>query len=174
MKYIPNCLTVLRLLLAPCAFFVSGYWRFFLLILIALTDFFDGFLARKFSVQSRFGTIVDPIADKAAAVSFGYVFWAENLFSWQDLCAFFSREISLLVFFLYLLTTRQGSYWKIQSIFSGKIMTFLQCLSVVFLCLYGYIPRIFIFMMWGSGIGSFIELFVRLKKATFVFQDTCL
>ena len=33
-------------------------------ILLALTDLFDGYLARKFKVESELGTILDPIADK--------------------------------------------------------------------------------------------------------------
>tara|TARA_B100000214_G_C23770616_1_gene536569 strand:+ start:158 stop:709 length:552 start_codon:yes stop_codon:yes gene_type:complete len=67
----PNMLTVLRLILVPC-FVISYYipWgyghflatAFFLLAIV--TDWLDGFLARKYKQETRFGAFLDPVADK--------------------------------------------------------------------------------------------------------------
>ncbi len=73
---VPNNLTLLRILCVPllliifpinhyvtdliCAVFFS---------LAALTDFFDGFFARRFNTTSKLGEILDPIADKLLAVA---------------------------------------------------------------------------------------------------------
>lgn len=69
---IPNIISVLRLfLIVPVAYGVLyGHWEFVLIILVigGLTDLLDGYLARRFQWTSRFGEIVDPIADK---VTFG-------------------------------------------------------------------------------------------------------
>jgi CDP-diacylglycerol--glycerol-3-phosphate 3-phosphatidyltransferase len=62
-------LTLFRILTAPFIFitsiFLNNYWlAFWLFVLAALTDYFDGKLARKFKVESRLGAILDPIGDK--------------------------------------------------------------------------------------------------------------
>jgi len=65
---IPNILTMLRIILAP--FFMifllnDKYLVAFIILLIAsITDFLDGMLARKLNMQTQFGRILDPIADK--------------------------------------------------------------------------------------------------------------
>jgi CDP-diacylglycerol--glycerol-3-phosphate 3-phosphatidyltransferase len=82
MRQLPNLLTGLRLVLALFTFFalagVAGlsdmlppetqffYERlaFAAFVLAAITDFFDGWLARKLEATSLWGAILDPIADK--------------------------------------------------------------------------------------------------------------
>lgn len=64
-----NALTIFRILAGPLVFIlILVYQLFFLGLLVALTasltDYFDGYLARKYSAVSDFGKIFDPIADK--------------------------------------------------------------------------------------------------------------
>ncbi len=73
---IPNILTVLRLLAAPGVAFMFLYFNrpwadwfaLVLFVLAAVTDWFDGYLARLWKQESRFGAMLDPIADKAMVV----------------------------------------------------------------------------------------------------------
>lgn len=73
---IPNTLTVLRLVAAPGVALMFLYFHrpwadWFALALFvsaALTDWFDGYLARLWKQESKFGTMMDPIADKAMVV----------------------------------------------------------------------------------------------------------
>ena len=73
---IPNTLTVMRLLAAPCVplmflYFHRPWADWFALTLFigaAITDYFDGYLARLWKQESKFGTMLDPIADKAMVV----------------------------------------------------------------------------------------------------------
>ncbi|MBB5723066.1 CDP-diacylglycerol--glycerol-3-phosphate 3-phosphatidyltransferase [Loktanella ponticola] len=73
---IPNILTLLRLLAAPGVvlmflYFSRPYADWFALILFvvaAITDFVDGYLARAWKQESKFGAMLDPIADKAMVV----------------------------------------------------------------------------------------------------------
>ncbi len=73
---VPNILTVLRLLAAPGVAVMFLYFHrpwadWFALVLFALaaiTDFFDGYLARAWKQESRIGAMLDPIADKAMVV----------------------------------------------------------------------------------------------------------
>lgn len=73
---LPNILTILRLLAAPGVaimflFFARPWADWFALVLFvtaAITDFIDGYLARAWKQESRFGAMLDPIADKAMVV----------------------------------------------------------------------------------------------------------
>lgn len=73
---IPNILTTLRLLAAPMVavmflYFTRPHADIFAVVLFvgaAITDWFDGYLARAWGQQTRFGTMLDPIADKAMVV----------------------------------------------------------------------------------------------------------
>lgn len=73
---VPNILTVLRLLAAPCVAVAFLYFQrpwadwFALLLFVgaAVTDWFDGHIARTWKLESRFGAMLDPIADKAMVI----------------------------------------------------------------------------------------------------------
>ena len=73
---LPNILTVLRLLAAPgiaimFLYFARPWADWFALILFvlaAVTDFFDGYLARLWHQESKIGAMLDPIADKAMVI----------------------------------------------------------------------------------------------------------
>jgi CDP-diacylglycerol--glycerol-3-phosphate 3-phosphatidyltransferase len=73
---LPNILTVLRLFAAPGVavmflYFARPWADWFALILFvtaAVTDWFDGYLARAWKQESKFGAMLDPIADKAMVV----------------------------------------------------------------------------------------------------------
>ena len=73
---IPNSLTMLRILLIPVfvgVFYlptsaIPAHWvnvsATLVFALAALTDWLDGFLARRWHVESAFGKIADPLADR--------------------------------------------------------------------------------------------------------------
>ncbi len=73
---LPNTLTVLRLLAAPGVaimfLYFSRPWADWaaltLFIVAAITDYFDGYLARAWKQESKFGAMLDPIADKVMVV----------------------------------------------------------------------------------------------------------
>jgi len=70
---VPNILTVLRLLAAPgiAVMFLyfhrpwADWFALGLFIAASITDWYDGYLARLWGQESRFGAMLDPIADKA-------------------------------------------------------------------------------------------------------------
>jgi len=73
---IPNILTVLRLIAAPgiavmFLYFTRPYadwYALILFVLAAVTDWFDGHLARNWKQETKLGAMLDPIADKAMVV----------------------------------------------------------------------------------------------------------
>ena len=75
-KNIPNCLTFLRIILIPCIIILLeigtkkyDWLALFFYVFACFSDFLDGYLARKFEIESNFGKFFDPIADKILVVS---------------------------------------------------------------------------------------------------------
>ena len=79
-RQIPNQLTLLRLVLAAVFFVVLNQYRYpvapawllllaiAIFILAAVTDALDGYLARRWQVESTFGRIMDPFCDKVLVI----------------------------------------------------------------------------------------------------------
>jgi CDP-diacylglycerol--glycerol-3-phosphate 3-phosphatidyltransferase len=80
-KTVPNFLTLVRILLLPLLVVLIIKERFtaalFLFIVCAITDFLDGYVARKFRSITSLGMLLDPVADKlltsSTLISLAYV-----------------------------------------------------------------------------------------------------
>jgi cardiolipin synthase (CMP-forming) len=105
---VPNLLTIARLLLAPFVFsaILSGRntSALFLFAGAALTDGFDGWLARRLGQVTTAGAYLDPIADKlllsgaylSLAISGGMPWWLVAVIFGRDLFLLVSSAIALL------------------------------------------------------------------------------
>ena len=91
-RHIPNALTVLRLLLAIVFFTLLAFYQYegrgdrallyvALVIYVAalVTDFLDGYLARRWKVEGAFGRVVDPLVDKVLVLG-SFAFFAGKNF----------------------------------------------------------------------------------------------
>lgn len=129
---IPNILTVLRLFsVYPLIIFILEE-QFFLALgiffLAGISDLLDGFLARKFSWQSRFGQIADPVADKtlvvATIISLGSIDLIENWFMFMIL----GRDLLIIVGVV--LANYLISDYRVAPNFLGKLNTTILLLLV--------------------------------------------
>ena len=74
---LPNKLTLARLILIP--FFIAAFYLGFFMghyfvalgifVIASITDFFDGYIARKYNMITDLGKFLDPIADKVLVLS---------------------------------------------------------------------------------------------------------
>ena len=132
---IANVLTGLRLLLVPvflAALFVDNgtdtSWRliaFVVFVVAALTDRLDGELARRRGLVTAFGTMVDPIADKALTGSALIGLSMLGLVPWWASVLIMGREIGVTLLRLWVL--RHG---VIPASRGGKAKTFVQSLAI--------------------------------------------
>ncbi|MGZ5148093.1 MAG: CDP-alcohol phosphatidyltransferase family protein, partial [Burkholderiales bacterium] len=80
---VPNVITLARIALVPMMAFYLLNERYSIALptfaVVALTDFADGYIARRFHLASRLGATLDPIADKLA------MFIATVLLAWHGL-----------------------------------------------------------------------------------------
>lgn len=127
---IPNLLTLLRVILSPYIAFLMINSRYkeslFWIFIAGLTDFLDGFLARKLGQSSSIGAIFDPIADKIFVfVLFTTCIYLKWIPKWF-VSVVFTREIVILggIMFLY----HKGVSVSIDPLFSSKLNTAFQFL----------------------------------------------
>jgi len=89
-RHVPNLITIFRLLLTLLFFvvlnvndrtnFQQQMWTGFVIFVVAtLTDILDGYLARKWKVESAFGRVVDPFVDKILICG-AFIFFSSNHF----------------------------------------------------------------------------------------------
>jgi cardiolipin synthase len=137
MLTIPNILTILRLIAVPIFIFASlrGHFvaAFVLFVGAALTDMFDGMIARRFNQRSRLGAILDPAADKTMLVC-GYLFYTlydnvplVRIPGWLTFTVFI-RDF-LIICFAYLLWTRVHVK-RFPPSWAGKTSTVLQAATL--------------------------------------------
>ena len=132
-KKIPNILSILRIVLIPLVawLILFDYFLYALVttLIIAISDFLDGLIARIFNAQSEIGSYLDSIADKAFIIS------AYMLIGTQDLLPIFviiiviSRDIIIMGAFG--LSFAMNQKLDINPIRISKINTFLQFLLII-------------------------------------------
>ena len=136
---IPNILTIGRIIIVPIfvlTFFIPGFFGdlipFFLFILASFTDYLDGLLARLFKEESRFGELLDPIADKIiVAAALILLVMNGTIKNYEVIAAIIilTREILISGLREFLATTSVS----IQVTSLSKLKTLLQMLSIAIL-----------------------------------------
>ncbi len=137
---IPNILTLLRILLLPVlvgVFYLGGIWANELATLVfglaAITDWFDGYLARRWNQTSAFGAFLDPVADKLiVAVALVLVVQAHPS-AWMTIPAMviIGREITISALREWMAEIGQRAQVAVSMI--GKIKTAAQMLALLML-----------------------------------------
>jgi CDP-diacylglycerol--glycerol-3-phosphate 3-phosphatidyltransferase len=101
---LPNALTVARLALIPVLVVLmirAGHvpsWSAGIVFLVAgVTDQLDGFLARLWHVESRFGKLADPLADRLMIDAAVILLFAYDRLPWAGLAIIIARDALLLV-----------------------------------------------------------------------------
>ena len=98
---IPNLITILRLvLIVPLVmsyYFDYMTYLYVLLGVVILTDFLDGFLARRLNQISDLGKLLDPIADGLALFTFSVVLYFEGRIDLWFCIFYFCRQFLLLI-----------------------------------------------------------------------------
>jgi cardiolipin synthase len=101
LSFIPNLLTIGRMVVVPPMVWLllvgEFKWALALAVFAGVSDLLDGWLARRYSWQSRWGGIFDPLADKLLMVS-GYLTlgWLGEL-PWWLIAAVIFRDIVIVV-----------------------------------------------------------------------------
>jgi len=142
LRQIPHALTLLRLFLAPLLVWLIVSSRFrealLLVILAGLTDWFDGFAARRLGVTGRLGIILDPLADKALLVTLFLVLAYVALIPGWVLALVMGRDLVIVIGALLLRIFRNIRKFVPSTV--GKVSTFFQIVYVLLVLLDAAFP----------------------------------
>lgn len=140
---IPTLLTLLRILMIPVlalAFYWPAEWANVLavtvFVLAALTDWLDGWIARRFGMASAFGAFLDPVADKLM-VTVALVLILQRhpeVLLALSIAVIIGREITISALREWMAGLGEGARVKVA--WTGKLKTILQMVAIGFL-LYG-------------------------------------
>ncbi len=152
LKSVPNLLTGLRVLASPiCAFLWAeglAVTSIMLMVVIALSDGLDGYLARRLQAESRLGRILDPVADKVL-VACMLVALAHGLNS--SIFVILAGLILMREFFIGALREDAAGHVVIHVSQLAKWKTALQLIGVIttmFLVILGSMNTILLLLIW--------------------------
>lgn len=152
---LPNKLTLLRLILIP--FFIAAFYLGFfaghyfvalgIFVVASLTDFLDGYIARKYNMVTDLGKFLDPIADKVLVLAglivliadpyetnvFGRIGIIGIIYGGVGVSIIMARE--MVVSSLRMMAAKKGIVLAAEM--TGKVKTFFTDVTIIVLLLAG-------------------------------------
>ena len=135
LRFLPNLLSVSRLFLAALFVPADREARGVLIAVAALTDFLDGWIARRANITSRWGALIDPIADRVFVLVAVSTFLFNGALSTTGYFVMIARDLMTAVGFVVARTISWLRPVQFQARLAGKIVTVLQLLTLFLLVL---------------------------------------
>ena len=172
---VPNVLTMLRLVLSCVLFTMIALGPQYMIaalvlfVVTALTDFVDGWWARKFNQCTQFGRIMDPFADKILICG-TFIFLSarpEMQADWR----LFQPWMAVVIMGREMLVTAIRGFMEQKGIdfratWAGKIKMGFQCVACAAGCLYlsfdeGFAPD---WLFWTVVVSVWVTIFSTLQS----------
>ncbi len=139
LRALPNALTILRLALIPL--FVGlmladdpANWPAGIVFAGAgVTDQVDGFLARRWHVESEFGKVADPLADRLMIDAAAIMLWVDGRLPWYGAAVILVRDLVLVAGYRFVVP--RGYDFEVS--FLGKLATWVLYAALTFLIVTG-------------------------------------
>lgn len=172
---IPNALTLGRILIIPVFIVLLTVWQSSLshvlaaiiFALASITDYLDGYLARKWKVVSNFGKFADPMADKILVMTAFIMLVELKMAPAWVVAIIICRELAVTG--LRLLLVENGGT-VLAAAMPGKIKTFSQMFAIIFLLLHwNLLGQVLLYTALFFTLYSGYDYF---KGAAYLFRDT--
>ena len=125
--FLPSLISLTRLgMAAAFAMLPSPATRIMLVLAASLTDFLDGWLARRANLATKWGALIDPIADRMFVFTAVCVFLFEGAITTTQYFLLISRDLMTAVGFLVARVVPTLRPIPFRARMSGKIVTTLQ------------------------------------------------
>ena len=162
-------ITMLRVFLIP-AFMVTMYlgggedlmWKLISLavfVIASLTDFVDGYIARRYDQTSDFGKFLDPLADKLLTIAAMCIFCQWGRFPAWALMIVLTREFAVTG--LRLIAVQKGNV--IAAGWSGKVKTASTMIGLCVMIVFSYpiLDTVVMAMIAATTVYSGVEYFIK-------------
>jgi cardiolipin synthase len=164
---IPNILTVFRLILIPIFIFTffsnsphSFLYSIFIFLLAGLTDFLDGYIARKYKLVTKAGIVLDPLADKLMLITVLTCLVIKTYIPLWVLIIITTKELFMIFcgIFLY----KKGTV--IPSNIFGKASTIFFYISIFLLVFSKAIGKFLLYISVATALTALVNYFFIYKK----------
>ncbi len=140
---VPNVLSVIRLVFIPVFLWLLATeqyaWALIVVVVSSLTDFVDGYIARRFNQISRVGQLLDPAVDRLFIFSTLIGLAWQNFLPWWLVIVIVLRDVALLV--LGVVLANHG-YGPLPVHHLGKVATFALLFALPTLVLGAAVPSL--------------------------------
>jgi CDP-diacylglycerol--glycerol-3-phosphate 3-phosphatidyltransferase len=176
MERLPNWLTWGRLIAVPIVMALlviddgregaARWWAVGVFFVACMTDFLDGYLARRWRVITSFGKLADPIADKALVLGTLLMLCLIDGVPWWPFIIILVREVAVTVGRL-----RVASHVVIPASRGGKVKTMVQLFAIGFYLLPNMPHWIDVLAWWLLvaavilSVATWIDYEMRLSRA---------
>ncbi|GAC18279.1 CDP-diacylglycerol--glycerol-3-phosphate 3-phosphatidyltransferase [Paraglaciecola arctica] len=177
---IPNIITIVRVLLIPvfvAVYFLDWKWAHqagaFIFWFAAITDWFDGYLARKLNQTTAFGAFLDPVADKLIVAAALLLITESYDTVWITVPAILLMSREIYISALREWMGQQGKQDLVKVSFSGKAKTMAQMLALIgllsemeyFMGIRIYWVSLGYILLYFAAVLSFWSMLVYTKSA---------
>jgi len=189
MKFnIPILLTLSRIAVIPVfilIYYLPVSWSSevctWLFVAAAITDWLDGYIARKYKLDSRFGAFLDPVADKLMVAVVLILLVDRNPTDWPGILLaipaiiIVGREITISALREWM--AELGESGKVSVSYIGKVKTAAQLVALPFMIhrepLWDVIPvaEIGLILLYVAAVLTLWSMFIYLKGAWPVMKD---
>ncbi|MBI4357627.1 MAG: CDP-diacylglycerol--glycerol-3-phosphate 3-phosphatidyltransferase [Gammaproteobacteria bacterium] len=173
----PNSITILRVLVLPLLvvfFYLPFAWTHLvtaaLFVLAALTDWLDGYLARRLSQTSSFGAFLDPVADKLIVIVALVLLIEEQGEGWFTVPALIIIAREVLISALREWMAEKGHRAHVAVSYLGKVKTTVQMIAVTVLLAippapFSFLRGLGIVLLYMSAALTFWSMMHYLRMA---------
>jgi CDP-diacylglycerol--glycerol-3-phosphate 3-phosphatidyltransferase len=170
MRQLPNALTVLRFAAIP--FFIALYveagdgpawWAAVVFAAAAATDQLDGWLARRWRVESEFGKVADPLADRLMIGVAAVLLWADGRLPWPAALIVLARDLLLVAG--YKLVVPRGYDFEVSVL--GKAATWALYFSLVCLLVTEKGTEWPLWLFWigvALAVAAAVQYFLKARR----------
>ncbi len=164
LRELPHLLTLIRVAATPVVAWLLLRGRFrealALVLFAALTDWFDGFAARRLGTSGRLGVILDPVADKTLLVVLYVVLGIVKLLPAWVVILVIGRDVVIVGGALLVRAFRNVRRFVPSTI--GKVSTFFQIMLVLLVLLDAAFPNRF--FLWLRNIALVLGVFFTVAS----------
>jgi len=164
---VPNILTFLRIILTPVFLFLFSageqflLWSVLVFTIAAVTDFADGYFARYYRITSKWGSFLDPFADKILMMTVFFMFYFSGIIQLWMVIVILGRDLFVTVLRIFM--AKRSSF--LHTSYLAKSKTVMQFIAIYLIFIY------LIFNSWSSDqfLISLLSVIVNIFMYFVVF-----
>jgi cardiolipin synthase (CMP-forming) len=163
--YIPSAISLTRLVMAVAfVAFPEPATRVKLIVAASITDYFDGFIARRANLMTKWGALIDPIADRMFVFTAVCVYLFEGAIGSAQYFMLISRDLMTAIGFL---VARSISWLRpvaFRARLPGKIVTALQLAALIAVLMFPHRVAPLIYLVGATSLWAIIDYTLMLWR----------